>query len=58
MASSSVASPSKGWGSIFQSPVCRITPSGVRMATPFGSGMEWVSVISSSSNGPSVSLPG
>ena len=46
------APPSSGSGSIFQSPVCRIVPSGVRIARPLGSGIEWVSVIRSSSNGP------
>ena len=46
-----------GPGSIFQSPVCRIVPSGVRIARPFGSGIEWVRVISSTSNGPSSMVP-
>ena len=54
---SSVTSPSSGSGSIFQSPVWRTVPSGVRIASPFGSGIEWVRVISSSSNGPSVIVP-
>ena len=33
--------------------VCRIVPSGVRIARPLGSGMEWVRVIRCRSNGPS-----
>ncbi len=49
----SVGEPSSGSGSIFQSPVCSTVPSGVLIARPFGSGIEWVSVISVSSNGPS-----
>ena len=53
----SVGEPSSGSGSIFQSPVCSTVPSGVRIASPFGSGIEWVSVISSSSNGPSRMWP-
>ena len=57
MASSSVGSPVSGSGSIFQSPVCRMVPSGVRIATPLGSGIEWVSVSSCISKGPSVSVP-
>ena len=32
-------------------------PSGVRIARPFGSGIEWVRVISSRSNGPSENEP-
>ena len=57
IAASSVVEPSTGSGSIFQSPVCRMVPSGVRIARPFGSGIEWVRVIRSISNGPSVTLP-
>ncbi len=57
MASLSVTAPSNGSGSIFQSPVWRMVPSGVRIARPFGSGIEWVSVISSISKGPSEILP-
>ncbi len=53
----SVASPNWGSGSIFQSPVCRIVPSGVLIARPFGSGIEWVNVIISRSNGPIENLP-
>ncbi len=45
MASWSVGAPSSGSGSIFQSPVCRIVPSGVLIARPLGSGIEWVRVI-------------
>ena len=50
-AASSVASPTSGSGSSFQSPVCSTVPAGVRITTALGSGIEWVSVISSSSNG-------
>ncbi len=53
----SVGAPSSGSGSIFQSPVCNTVPSGVEMAMPFGSGMEWVSVIRVMSNGPMLTLP-
>ncbi|MNT57197.1 hypothetical protein D3C86_1890580 [compost metagenome] len=44
IASTSVRSPTTGSSSIFQSPVCRIVPSGVLIARPFGSAIEWVSV--------------
>ncbi len=57
MAAMSVCLPICGSGSIFQSPVCSTVPSGVRMARPLGSGIEWVRVISESSNGPSVMVP-
>ena len=57
IAASSVTEPSTGSGSIFQSPVCSTVPSGVRIARPFGSGIECVSVISSTSNGPSWIVP-
>ena len=53
----SVGAPSIGSGSSFQSPVCRTVPSGVVMAMPFGSGMEWVRVISSMPNGPMSKRP-
>ena len=52
--SSSVGSPISGSGSSFQSPVCNTVPAEVRITTAFGSGIEWVSVISSRSNGPIV----
>jgi hypothetical protein len=32
--------PIKGSGSIFQSPVCKITPAGVSILKPFGSRIE------------------
>ena len=51
-AASSAASPISGSGSSFQSPVCSTVPTGVRITTALGSGIEWVRVISSSSNGP------
>ena len=56
-ASESVTGPTSGSGSIFQSPVWRTVPSGVRMASAFGSGIEWVSVIISNSNGPRAKRP-
>ena len=56
-ASSSTGSPICGDGSIFQSPVCSTVPSFVRMASAFGSGIEWVSVMRSISNGPISILP-
>jgi len=46
-----------GAGSNFQSPVWSTTPNGVRSTTALGSGIEWVSVTSSSSNGPTANLP-
>ena len=56
-AAASVTSPSRGSGSIFQSPVCSTTPRGVRMTRPLGSGMEWVRVTISTSNGPRTTRP-
>jgi hypothetical protein len=56
-AASSVASPTSGVGSNFQSPVCRTAPSGVRTTTALGSGIECVRVMSSTSNGASDTLP-
>ncbi len=44
--------PMVGVASIFQSPVCRIVPSGVRMAIALLSGIEWDISINSTSNGP------
>ena len=43
--------PIKGSGSIFQSPVCNITPAGVSILSPFGSKIECVKVIYSILNG-------
>ena len=37
---SSTLFPIKGFGSTFQSPVCKITPSGVVILNPFGSKIE------------------
>ena len=54
---SSVTSPSSGSGSIFQSPVWNTVPNLVRTASAFGSRIECVMVIISSSNGPTVNLP-
>jgi hypothetical protein len=51
---SSVFSPMVGAGSIFQSPVWISVPSGVVMARETGSGIEWVTVTASMSNGPTV----
>ena len=48
----SASSPSIGVGSNFQSPVCRITPSGVRKIRAAGSGIEWVIETSSTEKGP------
>ena len=53
---SSVSSPSSGSGSIFQSPVWNTVPNLVRIASAFGSRIECVMVIISSSNGPTVKL--
>ncbi len=53
MAAMSVRPPRIGSGSIFQSPVCRMVPSGVLIARPLGSGIEWVRVTRVTSNGPS-----
>ena len=52
-----MTSPSSGSGSIFQSPVWNTVPNLVRTASAFGSRIEWVMVIISSSNGPTVNLP-
>ena len=48
----SVGAPITGVGSIFQSPVCSASPSGVRTASAFDSGIECATEISSSENGP------
>ena len=53
----SVTSPSRGSGSIFQSPVWNTVPSLVRTASALGSKIECVMVIISSSNGSSLNLP-
>ncbi|MNR42705.1 hypothetical protein D3C85_1612460 [compost metagenome] len=55
--STSVRSPTTGSLSIFQSPVCRTVPSGVLMARPFGSAIEWVMVTKVTSNGPRFRSP-
>ena len=52
MVSTSVRSPTTGSLSIFQSPVCSTVPSGVLMARPLGSAIEWVMVTISTWNGP------
>ncbi len=57
IAVSSVTSPSSGSGSIFQSPVWTIRPSGVRIASQLGSRIEWVIEMKSIWNGPSFSVP-
>ena len=54
---SSVRSPRIGVGSIFQSPVCRTVPAGVRMMSAFDSGIECAMVTNSTSNGPTVKRP-
>ncbi len=56
-ACSSVLGPTIGSGSSFQSPVCMISPAGVLMISAFGSGMEWVSVISFTENGARSTVP-
>ena len=35
-----ISSPIYGFGSTFQSPVCKITPAGVLILKPFGSSIE------------------
>ena len=57
MAPSSVSFPITGSGSIFQSPVWKTRPNGVRIARPLGSAVEWVMVTSSMSKGPSCTRP-
>jgi hypothetical protein len=57
MALASVTSPTTGPSSIFQSPVWNTVPSGVRMARPFGSAIEWVMVIMVTLNGPRSIVP-
>ena len=56
-AASSATGPTSGSGSSFQSPVWSTVPSLVRTTTALGSGIEWVSVISSISNGPTENRP-
>ena len=51
----SVIRPSSGSWSILKSPVCSTVPAPVRIATARASGMEWLTAMNSSSNGPSVS---
>ena len=50
----SVIRPSSGSWSILKSPVCSTMPAPVRIATARASGMEWLTAMNSSSNGPSV----
>jgi hypothetical protein len=54
---SSVGALVKGCSSSFQSPVCSTVPSGVVMATAFGSGIECDMAISSTSKGPMLRRP-
>ena len=49
---SSTLFPIRGFGSTFQSPVCKITPSGVVILNPLGSKIECVNVTKSISKGP------
>ena len=51
---SSVTSPRIGVGSIFQSPVCKTLPAGVRMISAFNSGIECAIDTISTSNGPTL----
>ena len=53
----SIFPPTKGLGSTFQSPVCRIEPTGVLILNPFGSKIEWVKVIYSILNGSNETCP-
>ena len=53
----SVAGPITGLVSIFQSPVCKAMPSGVRMAMALDSGIECATEMSSRSNGPTLKRP-
>ena len=48
----SVSRRSSGSWSILKSPVCRMRPAGVRMATARASGIEWLTERNSRSNGP------
>ena len=57
MVSTSVRSPMTGSASIFQSPVCSTVPSGVLIASPLGSGIEWVMVTKVTSKSPSLIEP-
>ena len=50
----SVGSAERRRSSSFQSPLWRTTPSGVRIASACDSGMEWVTLMYSTSNGPTV----
>ena len=42
-----------GVGSILKSPLCTISPAGVEIASATESGVEWVTRIGSTPNGPS-----
>ena len=44
-------------GSIFQSPVCKITPAGVSILRPLGSRIEWVNVMYSILKGSKSTVP-
>ena len=52
-----ISSPINGFGSTFQSPVCRTTPRGVLIFKPFGSKIECVSVMYSISKGSKFTFP-
>ena len=47
----------RGVLSIFQSPVCRTVPNGVRRIRAFDSGIEWATETSSISNGGTLMRP-
>ena len=49
---SEVVLPTKGVSSSFQSPVWTTSPSGLRIASPFDSGIEWATGTYSTVNGP------
>ena len=49
--------PIKGLGSHFQSPVCRMVPTGVSILRPLGSKIECVKVINSILKGPNLTVP-
>ena len=49
-----VSGPTRGAGSSFQSPVCSTLPSGVRSASAWDSGIEWVTRNRLQSNGPTM----
>ena len=57
MAGASVLVPITGWSSIFQSPVWNTIPSGVSMARPLGSAIEWVMLTKVTPNEPMSTVP-